>query len=129
MGLELTEADENREPIRGADAARIWSRVLRATAGDEAWSLDFFSHLDPIRDYCERHQISFRDARKRSIVILAPDAAKLDSLVDRFQEETFGALAGALLAKGDPELEGELARRGADAYHKSFQNYFFCAIW
>ena len=30
MGLELTEADENREPIRGADAARIWSRVLRA---------------------------------------------------------------------------------------------------
>jgi hypothetical protein len=30
--------------------------------------------------------------------------------------------------KGDPELEGELARRGVDAYHKSFQNYFFGAV-
>jgi hypothetical protein len=128
MGLELTEADENREPIRGADAARIWSRVLRATAGDEAWSLDFFSHLDPIREYCERHQISFRDAGKRSMVIPAPDADKLEPLVDRFQKETFGVRAGVLLATGDPELEGELARRGADAYHKSFQNYFFCAV-
>src|ERR1700675_3291179 len=44
MGLELTEADENREPIRGTDAARIWSRVLRAVASPENWALDFFSH-------------------------------------------------------------------------------------
>ena len=36
MGLELTEADENREPIRGAEAAKIWSRVLRAVAGEKA---------------------------------------------------------------------------------------------
>ena len=28
MGLELVEDDENREPVRGPDAARIWSRVL-----------------------------------------------------------------------------------------------------
>lgn len=128
MGLELTEADENREPIRGADAARIWSRVLCATAGDETWSLDFFSHLDPIRDYCERHQIVFREASKRSIVIPAPDPAKLEPLVDRFQKETFGARAGELLVKGDPDLEGQLASRGVDAYHTAFQNYFFCAV-
>ena len=25
VGLELIEADENREPVRGTDAARIWS--------------------------------------------------------------------------------------------------------
>ena len=128
MGLELTEADENREPIRGADAARIWSRVLRASAGDEIWSLDFFSHLDPIRDYCERHKIGFRDAGKRSIVIPAPGQDKLEPLIDRFQKETFGVRAGALLSQGDPELEGELARRGVDAYHTSFQKYFFCGI-
>lgn len=128
MGLELTEADENREPIRGADAARIWSRVLRASAGDEIWSLDFFSHLDPIRDYCERHQISFRDAGKRSIVIPALEQDKLEPLIDRFQKETFGVRAGALLSQGDPELEGELARRGVDAYHTGFQKYFFCGI-
>lgn len=128
MGLELTEADENREPIRGADAARIWSRVLRSTAGDETWSLDFFSHLGPIRDYCERHQISFRDATKRSVVIPAPELEKLEPLLDRFQKETFGVRAGALLAPGDPSLEGELARRGADAYHTRYQDYFFCAV-
>ena len=128
LGVELTEADENREPIRGADAARIWSRVLRAVAGDEQWSLDFFSHLDPLRDYCERHQISFREASKRSIVVPATQPEKLEPLIDRFQKETFGARAGELLAKGDPELEGELARRGVDAYHQNFQNYFFCAV-
>jgi hypothetical protein len=128
IGLELTEADENREPIRGTDAARIWSRILRATASDETWSLDFFSHLEPIRDYCNRHQISFREATKRSIVIPAPQLEKLEPLIDRFQTETFGARSGALLAEGDPALEAELARRGLDAYHATFQNYFFCAV-
>jgi len=66
MGLELTEADENREPIRGADAAKIWSRVLLAVAAPENWALDFFSHLDRLRDYCQRHQIPYRDATKHS---------------------------------------------------------------
>jgi hypothetical protein len=130
IGLELTEADENREPIRGADAARIWSRVLRAVAGDESWVLDFFSHLDPIRDYCTRHEIPFREASKRSLVIpasaLTPE--KLEALVDRFQKETFGARAGALAASGDASLEGDLARRGVDAYHNEFKKYFLCAI-
>src|SRR5271156_577150 len=32
VGLELVEADENREPVRGPAAAKIWSRVLTATA-------------------------------------------------------------------------------------------------
>ena len=128
MGLELTEADENREPIRGTAAAAIWSRVLRATAVDEIWSLDFFSHLDRIRDYCGRHEINFRDAGKHSVVIPDPGANQLESLIDRFQNETFGVRAGARLAQGDPTLEGELARRGVDAYHTTFQNYFFCAI-
>jgi hypothetical protein len=128
IGLELTEADENREPIRGADAARIWSKVLRAVAGDESWVLDFFSHLDPIRDYCTRHEIGFRDASKRSLVIPAPAAEKLEALVDRFQKETFGARAGELAASGDTSLEGDLARRGVDAYHNEFKKYYFCAI-
>ena len=42
VGLDLMEADENREPVRGADAARIWSRVLQATAGQEAVGARFF---------------------------------------------------------------------------------------
>ena len=128
VGLELVEADENREPVRGADAAKIWSRVLLAVTETEPWALDFFSHLDRIRDFCQRHQINFREATHRSVVIPAPEPAALESLLDRFQGETFGARAGALVASGDPALEGELARRGVDAYHKSFTNYYFCAV-
>jgi len=128
IGLELTEADENREPVRGPDAAKIWSRVLRATAADEVWALDFFSHLDRVREYCKLHQIKYREPNNHSVVIPAPELSVLQALIDRFQKETFGARAGALVAEGDPGLEGELARRGVDAYHTTFSKYFFCAI-
>jgi hypothetical protein len=128
VGLDLTKADENREPVRGPDAARIWSRTLRATAGNEPWALDFFSHLDRVRDYCERHKIPYREPNQHSIVIPAPEPAALESLLDRFQSETFGARAGGAAVTGDEALEGELARGGADAYHKAFPSYFFCAI-
>lgn len=131
VGLDLTEDDQNREPARGEDAARIWSRVLTATAGQERWALDFFSHIERVRDYCDRHQISYREATPRSIVVPAPDASVLEELIDRFQSETFGARAGGALAAdtgADVDLECELARRGVDAYHAAFRQYFFCAI-
>src|ERR1700722_11986040 len=131
MGLELTEADENREPIRGADAAKVWARLRRAGAGEESWLLDFFSHLDPIRDYCTRHEIPFREASKRSLVVpasaLTPE--KLEALIDRFQKETFGVRAGALAAGGESPLGGVLDPQGVDAYHGEYQNYYFCAIF
>jgi hypothetical protein len=129
VGLELVEADENREPVRGKDAVRIWSRVFWATTGKEPWALDFFSHLDRIRDYCQNHQIAYREASQRSIVIPAPELQQLEALFDRFQNETFGARAGGPVESGDPALEGELARRGVDANHKAFTNKFFCAVF
>lgn len=128
VGLDLVEADENREPVRGDDAARIWARVLPAVAVEEPWALDFFSHLDRVREYCVSHEIEFREANKRTITIPAPEPAVLEPLLGRFQAETFGARAGALVISGDPALEGELARRGADAYQSAFPNYFFCGI-
>jgi hypothetical protein len=128
VGLELAEADENREPVRGTEAARIWSRVLRATAGSDSWALDFFSHLDRVRDFCDRHHISYREATERSLVIRAPGGAALEDLLGRFQNQTFGARAGSGVTAGDPELESELARRGVDAYHTAFPRYFFCAV-
>jgi hypothetical protein len=131
VGLDLVEADENREPVRGEDAARIWSRVILATPGNEAWALDFFSHLDRVRDFCEGRGIEYREANKRSIVISAPEPAALEGLIGRFESETFGVRAGGVLATGagtDAVLEGDLARRGADAYHQAFPNYYFCAI-
>jgi hypothetical protein len=128
IGLELAEADENREPVRGADAAKIWARVLRATAASETWALDFFSHLDRVRDFCDRHHIPYRDANHHSLVVPAPEPEALEGLVDRFKNETFGARAGSGVSIGDPELEGDLARRGVDAYHTAFPKYFFCAV-
>jgi hypothetical protein len=127
VGLELVEADENREPVRGNDAARIWARVLPAVAGSEPWALDFFSHLDRVRQFCGSHGIAFREASQRSIVISAPEIPALESLFDRFLAETFGARAGGAIS-GDPALEGDLARRGVDAYHTAYPNYFFCAV-
>lgn len=127
VGLEVMER-ENGEPLRGADAARIWSAVLPAVAGAEPWALDFFSHLDRLREYCRAHGIAYREAAQRCIVIASLEAAPLAALVERFERETFGARSGEPLASGDAVLEGDLGRRGVDAYHHVFPNYFFCAV-
>jgi hypothetical protein len=126
--INLVEADENREPVRGSEAALVWSRILPALAGERPWTLDFFSHLDRVHDFCQRHEISFREATQRSITVAAPQPKELELLIDRFQNETFGARAGGVLPQPDPALEGELARRGLDAYHAAFPRYYFCAV-
>lgn len=128
VGLELVHPDADAEPVRGKEAAEIWGRVLMAVAGDEIWALDFFSHLDRLRDYCRVHHIPYREASARSIVVPASDPKTLASVLERFEGETFGARAGAQLSSGDPALEGELARSGVDAYHPAFPRYYFCAV-
>jgi hypothetical protein len=128
VGLELLEM-ESREPVRGADAARVWAAALGALAGTEPWALDFFSHLDRVREYCRLHNVSFeKKASGHLLVMPSPSGEALGGLFERFEGETFGARAGALLAAGDPGVEGELARRGVDAYHGAFRNYLFCAV-
>jgi hypothetical protein len=126
VGLDL--ADSKAEPVRGADAAAIWARVLPAMAGDEPWVLDFFSHLDRLRDYCTRHGVAYRQASARSIVVPALKREELEALLARFEAETFGVRAGGPLPAGDSAVEGELARLGLDAYHPVFSNYYFCAV-
>jgi len=32
------------------------------------------------------------------------------------------------VSAGDAALENELSRQGADAYHRAYSNYLFCAI-
>jgi hypothetical protein len=128
VGLELVEV-ESREPVRGVDAARVWAVALGSLAGAESWALDFFSHLDRVRDYCRLHGIAFEEkAGGHALVIPAPSGGALGELLERFAGETFGARAGELVALGDPAVEGELARRGVDAYHATFHNYLFCAV-
>lgn len=127
IGLELMEL-RSREPLRGAEAARVWGRVLWALAGTEPWALDFFSHLDRFRDFCQRHNVAYRDAAARTVVVPAPEDSQLATLLERFEGETFGARAGGPLTTGDAALEGDLASRGVDAYHHAYSNYTFCAV-
>ena len=127
VGLELIEA-ESREPLPAAESARIWGRALPALVGSEPWALDFFSHLDRLRDFCGHHDIAYREAAKRTVVIAPPEPEQLETLFERFAGETFGARAGGVLPDADAALEGDLARRGVDAYHPAFPNYFFCGV-
>lgn len=128
VGLDLVEI-ESREPVRGKDAARLWAATLSALANGEPWALDFFSHLDRVRDYCHLRGVAFEEkAGGHALVIPAATGDALAELLERFAGETFGARAGALIASGDPAIEGELARRGVDAYHATFRNYLFCAV-
>ena len=128
VGFDLMEV-ESREPARGGDAARIWAATLAALPGTEPWALDFFAHLDRVREYCGIHAIAYEEkSNGHALTIPAPSQTALVGLAERFVGETFGARAGALAASGDVAVENELARRGVDAYHATYKNYFFCAV-
>ena len=94
VGLELLET-ENREPLRGKDAAEIWSAVFPALAGNESYVVDFFSHLDRVREFCKPREIAWRDAAERCVVLPQPNQEQLRQLFERFEVETFGIRAGA----------------------------------
>jgi hypothetical protein len=128
VGFDLMEV-ESREPARGGDTARIWAATLAALPGTEPWALDFFAHLDRVREYCRLHVITSEEKFSgHCLVIPAPSQPVLTGLVERFAGETFGVRAGAPLTAGDAAVENELARHGVDAYHAAFRNYFFCAV-
>ncbi len=93
VGLDLVDS-ESHEPVRGADAAVVWSRVLPSVAGEVAWGLDFFSHLDRVREYCQRHNLLFRETAGKGLLIGGIARAPLAHLFERFQAETFGGRAG-----------------------------------
>jgi hypothetical protein len=127
VGLELL-GTESREPVRGHDAAAIWAAVFPALAANEMFVVDFFSHLDRVRDFCKMHEIHFREAAERCLVIPQPSGEKLEELFQRFEGETFGVRAGGPVAGGDAQLEKELSRRGLDGYQPGYSRYTFCAV-
>ncbi|HLW83132.1 MAG TPA: hypothetical protein VKS20_13925 [Candidatus Acidoferrales bacterium] len=127
VGLELVEGMDH-EPVRGENAVQVWSAALPALAGKEPWSLDFFGHVDRVRDFCQAKAIDYREVSKRLIVIAAPPADSMQSLLGRFASETFGIRAGSRLPMQDHALESELARRGLDAYQAAYSDYFLCGI-
>jgi hypothetical protein len=127
VGLELIET-ESREPLRGPEAAAIWAAALFALTAAESYALDFFSHLDRVRDFCAAHGITYRQAASRCLVIPQPSPGLLHSLLARFESETFGLRVGPAAQNEDPALENELSHRGLDAYQPAYSRYTFCAI-
>ena len=127
VGLELIET-ESREPLRGSEAAEIWAAALAGLPGKEPWVLDFFSHLDRVRDFCKARQIEFREAASRCIVIPQLASEALQQLLARFESETFGMRAGPAVQQEDAALENELSHRGLDAYQSAYPRYTFCAV-
>ena len=127
VGLELVET-ESREPVRGKEAAEIWSEMFPALAGKEAFAEDFFSHLDRVREFCKMRQIAWREAAERCVVISSPSTEELRKLLERFESETFGIRIGNAAQTADVALEGDLSKRGLDAYQQAYTRYTFCAV-
>jgi hypothetical protein len=127
VGLELVET-ENREPVRGTEGAQIWSEILPALAGQEAFAVDFFSHLDRVREFCKTRKIEWREAAERCVVIPSPTTEELRQVFERFEGETFGIRAGSAVQTADAALEGDLSKRGLDAYQQAYSRYTFCAV-
>lgn len=127
IGMELVET-ENREPLRGPDAIAIWSSTFPALIAQEPYAIDFFSHLDRVRDFCSSRKIAFREAAGRCIVVPQPAQEQLRELLERFEGETFGLRAGSKTLEPDAELEGALSKRGLDAYQVAYTRYTFCMV-
>ena len=127
VGLELIET-ESREPFRGSEAAEIWAAAFTALPAKEPFVLDFFSHLERVRDFCKAHQIDYRESASRCLVVPQPSPDLFSQLLTRFEGETFGLRAGPAVQNQDPALENELSHRGLDAYQAAYPRYTFCAI-
>jgi hypothetical protein len=127
VGLELVET-ENREPVRGKEAAEIWSAVFPALVAGEPYVVDFFSHIDRVREFCKGRGIALREAAERCVVLPQPSQELLRQTFERFEGETFGIRIGVAANQADVPLEGDLSKRGLDAYKPAYARYTLCAI-
>jgi hypothetical protein len=73
-------------------------------------------------------EIALREAAERCVVLPQPNREQLRPLFERFEGETFGFRAGAASHSPDAALEGDLSKRGLDAYRQAYARYAFCAI-
>jgi hypothetical protein len=127
VSLEILET-ESREPVRGKQATDFWSAIFPLLSAGEPFVLDFFSHLDRVRDFCVVKKIAFREASPRCIVVPHPAQEQLRQLFERFESETFGFRAGDRVNADDVELTSELSQHGLDAYQAAYRRYSFCAV-
>ena len=81
-----------------------------------------------MRDFCATHEIPYREAAERCLVISKPSQEQLLDIFGRFETETFGLRVGPAAQTPDAALEGELSSRGLDAYQSAYTRYTFCAV-
>ena len=127
VGMELLET-ESREPVHGKEAAVIWGAALPALAFKEKLVVDFFSHLERVREFCKLQGLAFRETANRCLVVTPSTAEETTKLFERFEKETFGMRVGPAAEQEDSELEMELSHRGLDAYQNAYSRYTFCAV-
>lgn len=126
-GLELLDGAD-REPVAGNEAAHVWSKIVPTLAGQEPWAFDFCSSVDRVRAFCESKSVRFHEVSRKLLVVTPVTAASSKELLERLSQETFGIRAGTRVELPDADLEGELARRGFDAYQTAYEHYFLCGI-
>jgi len=90
--------------------------------------VDFFSHVDRVREFCKSRSVALREAAERCVVVPQPSKELLKQIFERLEGETFGIRAGKASETADAALEGELSKRGLDAYQAAYSRYTFCAI-
>lgn len=127
VSLEILET-ESREPVRGRQATEFWAAIFPLLVAVEPFVLDFFSHLDRVREFCAARKIAFREAGPRCIVIPQPAQEQLLQLFERFETETFGLRAGERVKEDDTPLTNDLSQRGLDAYQAAYPRYTFCSV-
>lgn len=102
--------------------------LFPALAGEEYYTVDFFSHIDRVLEFCRARKIEFREAGARCVVLPTPTQGQLFQIFERFEGETFGIRAGTAAETPDAALEGDLSKRGVDAYQTAYDRYLFCAV-
>src|SRR5205085_12641850 len=127
VGLELVET-ESREPVRGIEGAEIWAEIFPALAGKDTYAVDFFSHLDRVREFCKTRKIQWREAAGRCVVISSPSGEGLRQLLERFAAETFGLRGGPAAQAAAATLEADLSQRGLHASQQAYTRYTSCAL-
>jgi len=80
-----------------------------------------------VREFCKTREIALRDAGALCRAAAA-NQEQLRQIFERFEGETFGIRSGAASQSADVALEGNLSKRGLDAYQPVYARYTFCAF-
>ncbi len=120
-GKPRARSRQARQPKSGRPSSLPW-RLRNSTS----WI--FSATSIALLDFCKARKMEYREAGGRCVVLPQPRQSQLFQLFERFEGETFGFRAGAAAENPDSALEGDLSKRGVDAYQAAYERYIFCAV-